>query len=150
MIISSDSVGSRVTGTSSAATARAKPVFSTTSSSVTPGCSDSSRTVSPATLDVEDAEVGDDPVDVVVLRRAGPAAFARSGPTPETMSTLSTKTRVLCFGTQYDVRLFTVLPGAPREPSSWRLGCAKSPIAEMFWLPCRSTWVAPIITCRLP
>ena len=79
-----------------------------------------------------------------------PAAFARAGPTPETTSTCSTKTRGECFGTQYDVRLLTVLPGAPREPSSCRFGWAKSPIAEMFWLPCLSTWVAPIITCRLP
>ena len=44
----------------------------------------------------------------------------------------------------------TVLPGAPRTPSSWRFGCAQSPIAEMFWLPSRSIWVAPIITWRLP
>ena len=77
---------------------------------------------------------------------AGPAAAARAGPTPETTSTASTKTRGECRGTQYDVRLLTVLPGAPREPSSCLLGRAKSPIAEMFWLPNRSTWVAPIIT----
>ena len=47
-----------------------------------------------------------------------PAALASFGPTPVTTSTFSTKTRGECFGTQYDVRLLTVLPGAPRLPRS--------------------------------
>ena len=65
-------------------------------------------------------------------------------------STCSTTTRSECLGTQYEVRLLTVFPGAPRTPRSWRFGRSHGPMAEMFWLPCRSTWVAPIITCRLP
>lgn len=40
--------------------------------------------------------------------------------------------------------------GAPRTPSSWRAGLAQSPMQEMFWLPCRSIWLAPIITWRRP
>ena len=48
------------------------------------------------------------------------------------------------------VGLFTVLPGAPRTPSSWALGRAQGPMQAMFWFPYRSIWVAPIITWRRP
>ncbi len=107
--------------------------------------------MSSAPLHVEDREVADDPVDVVVARgrRAG-LLGAASARRRRRCRPARRRRGGSASGTQYDVRLLTVLPGAPREPSSCRLGCAQSPIAEMFWLPCRSTWVAPIITCRLP
>ena len=81
---------------------------------------------------------------------AGPAALARAGPTPETMSTCSTKTRGLCFGTQYDVRLLTVLPG--RTAGAEQLTLRLREVADRgdVLVAVRSTWVAPIITCRLP
>ena len=44
-----------------------------------------------------------------------------------------------------------VLPGAPRKPSSCARRARRSRrCAAMFWLPNRSTWVAPIITWRRP
>ena len=43
-----------------------------------------------------------------------------------------------------------MLPGAPRTPSSCAFGFAHGPMHAMFWLPNRSTWVAPIITWRRP
>jgi hypothetical protein len=43
-----------------------------------------------------------------------------------------------------------VLPGAPRTPSNCAVGRRQSPMQEMFWLPNRSIWAAPIITCRRP
>ncbi len=36
-----------------------------------------------------------------------------------------------------------VFPGAPRTPSNWAVGCAQEPMQEMFWLPYRSSWLAP-------
>ncbi len=43
-----------------------------------------------------------------------------------------------------------MLPGAPRTPRSCAFGRFQSPTHEMFWLPYRSSWLAPIITCRRP
>jgi hypothetical protein len=44
----------------------------------------------------------------------------------------------------------TELPGAPRTPISCTLGLAWSPMAEMFWLPVRSIWLAIIMMWRRP
>jgi hypothetical protein len=44
----------------------------------------------------------------------------------------------------------TELPGAPRTPTSCTFGLACGPMAEMFWLPVRSIWLAIIIMLRRP
>ena len=43
-----------------------------------------------------------------------------------------------------------VLPGAPRTPNIWRVGCCSGPNADRFWLPYRSIWLAPMTTWRRP
>ena len=44
----------------------------------------------------------------------------------------------------------TELPGAPRTPTSCTLGRSWGPMAEMFWLPERSIWLAIIMMWRRP
>lgn len=96
---SSTGVGSRVYGTSSG-TYSSKPVASLTRSTVTPGCREARR--------IEWSGVAKSKTPRSVTTRGmrwkrvalGPAAAARSYPTPHTMSTFGTKTRVECFGIQ--------------------------------------------------
>ena len=130
---------------------RSHPDCSRTSSTVTPGCTDSRRRVSSGPPRSRTPRLVTIRWMSLKRRRRRPPPSRARGPTPETTSTCSTNVRGgVLRDPVADVRLFTVLPGAPRTPSSCRFGLSKSPIAEMFWLPCRSTWVAPIITCRLP
>ena len=116
MSSSSSGVGSRDSGTSSGTTS-SNPVAATTSSTVTPGCTDRSRI---RWSGVAKSNVPRfDTTRRTSKYRAGPSgpspsAAARSQPTPVTVSTCSTNTRGPCLGTQYDVVQLSVLPGAPR------------------------------------
>src|SRR5690606_12687002 len=100
--MSSSAVGVRVSGTAAGSvTPRSKPVASWTSATLTPGCTDSSRTVSSAPLTSKTARLVTIRWMSLYLLAATPASLARLGPTPETTSTASTKTRGEGLGTQY-------------------------------------------------
>ena len=117
---------------------------------VTPGCTERSRMRVVGRLEVEDAEVGDDPADLVEPRRR-PERRRPGRSRRRRRCRPARRTRVASgSGSSSVVGWLMVLPGAPRKPSSCALGCCQSPMRAMFWLPYRSIWVAPIITWRWP
>ena len=97
--ISSPGEGSRVVGTLADAWI-SKDEAACTSSTVTPGCTDTNCIVCPGPSKSKTPRSLTTRCTWWKRVAAGPAASARVRPTPETMSTCSTKTREECFGTQ--------------------------------------------------
>ena len=94
MSASSSSVGSRLSGTSSG-TASSKPVATTTSSTLTPGCTERRR------IERSGVSKSNTPrFETTTLISWKAPRGTRSYPTPETQSTFSTNTRGEWLGTQ--------------------------------------------------
>ena len=124
----------------------------TTSSTLTPGWTDRSRIAPVRGGEVQHGQVGDDQPQVVEparRRRAGRGAVVARR--PQTMSTCGHEhpRRVLAHPVAGRV-VDRVARRAARPRAAATLGRAQSPMHEMFWLPNRSIWLAPIITCRRP
>ena len=79
---------------------RSNPVAATTSSTVTPGWTDSSRIRWEPGSQSNEARLDTTRRSRMYRVAAGPALAALSHPTPATMSTLAVKTRGECLGTQ--------------------------------------------------